>query len=329
MKNAVFIDWLTASQHYPEGGLPVISGGLVVFYDERGVARTERNCSASHCGSHDTSVRISCDGFRVSVSGNVGRFGRKNNLFNFGWEGTRDAVNRILVSVGLPSFTGSTRLPSGEERRGAVVSRLDITANYATGSESQARAAIRGIAGRTVARMKRGMAGDESVWFSNTRSMLKAYIKHLEMQKHGAATDDESFLFCKHNGVLRLEVEVKKRVLSELKMNDWDDITQEKIEAIFHEQTSPFRSLDRSDEPDLLESVPPRSRVYASAWLAGQDLRLSCSRATLFRHARVLRSYGMDILEPRNITQFPVKVRIVDLVPMEAPGWYWNDLRAA
>jgi hypothetical protein len=201
---------------------------------------------------------------------------------------------------------------------------LDITANYATGSESQARAAIRGLAGRTIARMKRGMAGDESLWYSNSRSMLKAYIKHLEMIKHGAPEDAPGVRWCKEQGIIRLEVEVKKRILSELKMNDWEDITQEKIEELFIEQSSPFRSVDRSDEPDLLDSIPIRSRVYASAWMAGQDLRMTCSERTLFRHAKVLREYGLDIFQPRNVQQFPVKVRVVDLVPVEAPYWYWK-----
>ncbi len=325
MKNAVFIDWLTASQHHPEGGLPVITGGLIVFYDERGCVRSERNCATSHAGSFDTSVRVSCDGFRVSLSGNVGRFGRKDNLFNFGWDETREAVNRILVSLGLPIFTVSRLLPSGEKQRGAVVSRLDITANFATGSESQARAAIRGIGSRSISRMKKGTATDESVWYANSRSMLKAYIKHLELANHGTPSDDPSYVFAKENGIVRLECEIKKRVLSELKMNDWDDISQEKLEHLFTEQTAPFRSFDRSDEPDLLDSIPTRSRVYASAWLAGQDLRATCSRATLFRHARVLREHGLDILEPRNLVHFPVKVRIVDLVALEAPDWYWKS----
>lgn len=322
MKNAVFIDWLSASQLHEGGGIPVISGGLLVHYDEQGLPRFERNCATSLVGSHDTSIRISSDGFRVSVSGNVGRFSREDNLFNFGWRGTVERVNRILLGAGLPPFTDSITLPTGRKVQGAVVSRLDITCNYETGSESQARALIRWLGARSVSRMKRGMAGDESVWWSNSRRMLKAYIKHLEMLKHGKSNDEFVVNWCKQKGVVRVEVELKKRELSDLGMNHWEDITQEKIERLFLDETSLFRSVDRSDEPDLLAAIPARSRSYAAAWMAGQDLRIICSRATLFRHAKVLREYGLDILEPRNLHQFPVKVRVVDMVPLEIPDWY-------
>lgn len=173
--------------------------------------------------------------------------------------------------------------------------------------------------------MKRGMASDESVWFVNTRRMLKAYIKHLEMAKHGTPLEDFALQWCKEQGILRVEVEMKKRELSALGLNDFGAITQEKLEALFEAETSVFRSVDRSDDVDIIDAIPARSRVYASAWLAGQDLRQSCSRATLFRHAKVLREFGLDILEPRNVQQFPVKVRIVDLTPVEAPAWYWQQ----
>ena len=99
-------------------------------------------------------------------------------------------------------------LPAGAARevaqpgRGAVVSRLDITRNYSTGSESSARAFIRWLGARSISRMKRGQAGDESVWWANTRHMLKAYIKHLEMIKHGADSNDDLVSWLKDQGVV-------------------------------------------------------------------------------------------------------------------------------
>lgn len=323
MFNEVFVDWITASQHHPEGGLPVVTAGLNVHYDASGICRLERNCSASIAGSHDTAIRVGCDGYRVSLSGNVGRFSRQDNLFNFGWDGTRAACERILTHIGLPIFTSSNGIKEhADYRRGAVVSRLDVTANYETGSESQARSVIRWLAARSISRMKRGQAGDESVWWSNTRHMFKAYIKHLEMLAHGTEKENPVYQWCKERGVVRVEMELKKRLLSDMGLNDWDSLSQEKIESLFHDQTEILKAVDRSDEPDLIDSLPMRSRVYASAWLAGKDLRDMAGRATLFRHAKVLREYGMDIMQVRNVDQFPVKVRIVDMKPLQVPDWY-------
>jgi len=319
---AAFVDWVTVSQHHPAGGLPVVTGGCVVHFDASGLPRFERNCAASLPGSFATSVRVGCDGFRVSLSGNVGRFGRQDNLFNHGWQGTLDACNRILALCSLPPFTASCVLPSGESRRGAVVSRLDVTVNFASGSESHARAVVRWLASRSVARMKRGHAGDASVWWSNTRHMLKAYVKHLELIAHGAAADSPTVSWCRERGVVRVEVELKKRLLSELGLNDVGAISDARLAEIFAEQTALLRSVDCSEDVDLLDAIPQRSRAYAAAWLGGQDVRALCSRATLFRHARVLRGFGLDILEPRSLEVFPVRVRVVDLQPLDVPDWY-------
>lgn len=320
--NAIFVDWITASQFHPEGGLPIVTGGIVVHYDESGIPRFERNKPASLTGSHDTSIRIGCDSGRVYLSGNAGRFSRPDNLFNHGWAGTLAQSNRVLTMSRLPAFTASTVSDQGEKIGGATVSRLDITCNYSTGSEAQARAFIRWLNGRSMKRMKKGFAGNESVWFSNTRWMFKAYIKHLEMIAHGADKNDPVVEWCRAQGVVRVEVELKRRLLGELNMRDIENITDEKIEAAFHESTEILRAVDRSDEIDIIDSIPMGSRAYASAWLAGQDVSNLCSRRTLFRHAKVLREYGLDIMEPRNIEQFPVKVRTIELQPLACPDWY-------
>jgi hypothetical protein len=124
------------------------------------------------------------------------------------------------------------------------------------------------------------------------------------------------------NGVVRIELELKRRELQEMGLNFVGDVTQEKLEAAYHLHTEPFRRVDSSDEPDIIANIPARSRAYAAAWLAGQDVRILCSQATLYRHARVLREFGLDILETRNIERFPVKVRVIDLVPLSVPDWY-------
>jgi len=325
MANEIFVDWLTISQlHEVEELLPIYCGGIIVNYDALGRTRHERVCAASFPGSYETSLRIKSDGKHISLSGNVGRFSRKDNLFNLGWSETLAKANRIFMDKGLPPFSSGESFNSFNQTdtRGARVSRLDITCNFATGSESQARSLIRWLSGRSVSRMKKGRAGDESVWWVNTRHMLKAYIKHIEMLKHGCAEDDPVYLWCKEQGVVRVEIELKKRLLHDEGLNKIENITDEKLIAIFESETEIFRRVDRSDEPDIIDAIPAKSRIYASAWLAGQDMSNLASERTLYRHAKILREYGIDIMEPRNIEQFPVKVQIIDLKPLSMPDWY-------
>ncbi len=174
--------------------------------------------------------------------------------------------------------------------------------------------------------MKKGAAGDESVWFSNGMRMFKAYIKHIEMEKHGMSKDNPVYQWCRDNGIVRIEIELKRLKLRQYGMNDFDKITQEAIEDIYEHETEILNRVDRSDEPDIIDSLPARYRMTAAAWLAGEDVRSFMSNGTLYRHAKVLREYGLDILEPRNIVKFPTKVNVIELKPVSPPDWYqFND----
>lgn len=318
----IFIDWITISQIHETTSLPIIAGGAIVFYDGFGVPRFERASPSRFSGSHETSYALKCDGRFVSLNGNIGRLSRRDNLFNLGWRETLAKCNRIMLAHGLPVFTPGRIQDHFQESPSAKLSRLDITANFACGSESQARALIRWLADRSVSRMKKGRAGDESVWWSNTRHMIKAYIKHIELEKHGMKKDDPIYEWCRDQGVVRVEVELKRRMLQSEGLDKIEKITQEKIREIFEQETEILRRVDRSDEPDIIDSLPVKSRIYAAAWLAGEDVTNLASRATLFRHAKILREYGIDIMEVRNIAKFPTKVNVIELKPLSPPSWY-------
>ena len=142
------------------------------------------------------------------------------------------------------------------------------------------------------------------------------------MIKHGSAPDEFIPSWCRDKGVVRVEVEIKRRLLQELGLDRIDAVSDEKLHQLFNEQTEVFRRVDRSDDTDIVAAVPMRFRMTAAAWLAGQDVRYMLSRRSLFYHGKVLREYGIDIFSPRNIERFPVRVRVVDLQPLSVPDWY-------
>ena len=105
LKNG-FIDWLTISQfHQVSQPLPLVHQGVRVDYNEEGLPIFERASPKRYMGSFDTSVRISCNGYRVYLSGNVGRFSRPDNLFGFGINQTIERANYLLAMFDLPPFT--------------------------------------------------------------------------------------------------------------------------------------------------------------------------------------------------------------------------------
>jgi Phage X family len=152
--------------------------------------------------------------------------------------------------------------------------------------------------------------------------MFKAYLKHAELVAHGVDAGDPVVSFCRSQGVVRVEVEMKKRLLSQIGANDIGALSDVRIAELYAEHTSILRAVDRSEEVDLLDAIPVRSRAYASAWLAGQDVRALCSRRTLFRHAKTLREFGLDIMASRDVTRLPTRVRVIDLQPLAVPDWY-------
>lgn len=326
MSGTVFIDWITVAQDHPQGGLPIIQRGLSAHFDRYGNCIIERVKPETVSGSFETGVRVSCDGYRVYLTGNVGRLGRSDNLFNHGWEGTKGCLDRICARADLPPFRAAQGLPfsPGEERiSGARIYRLDVTGNFACGSDGQARALIRWIAARSVARVKKGSAGDESVWWANTRRMFKAYVKAAEMRSHGVSEQDWLYRWTLDQGVARVEVELKRRLLEELGLNDFGAVTDARLAEVFASETELLRSVDRSDEPDILAALPKRSRAIAAAWLAGVDPKTFVGRSQLYVHARVLRGYGIDLFAERsNVKNFPVRVRVIDFEPMRVPDWY-------
>jgi len=319
---SVFVDWVTLSQWRPTGSFPFFARGVTSFVDAGGVCRFERVSPVQLRGSHGTSVQVGCDGGSVYLSGNVGRLGREDNLFNHGWVRTLALANRVVLGEGLPVFGSAESDGQGD---GARLHRIDLTSNFATGNDGQARALIRWLAGRAVHRVKRGLNSDESVWWANTRYMFKAYRKGVELEAHGLARSHPSVQWCHDNGVVRVEVELKRRYLGELGLSEVGLVTQEKLEQVYHDETAVLRTVDRSDEPDLIDSLPKRCRLVVDAWLKGVDLASTMSRATLFRHARVCREYGINILEPRNVVSFPTRVRVIELRPCEVPDWYELD----
>lgn len=332
VSNAPFVDWITIRQHFTRAEpLPLLFRGVHSYHTADGVCRSERLCAESVRGSWETSLRVQSDGSGVLISGNVGRFGRPDNVFNYRWGGTLQALDRVCDALSLPRFsvadhTGSAA-DTGQVTSGAIVSTLDITRNYSAGSDAQAAAFIRHCGGLNVSRCKRGLSGDESVWWSNTMRMLKVYRKGPELVAHGMPKSSKLVQWCYDLGIVRQEISAKSRLLDYLKMKTLDSITDERLTQLHADEFGFLTKFDSSDDPDILMQIPPRSRAYAAAWLAGQDLGAMCSRATLYRHGRILARYGLDVFTPRNISQFPTKVRVIELKPVAAPDWYeWEKV---
>lgn len=328
-----FVDWLSVSQDYPEGGLPLVNAGVVWATDEDGVLKWRTVKAVQHEGSFETSLTVKCDGHRVTFSGNVSRFGRPDNLFGFDLAECFTRVNRVLAVYGLPPFTAGERIERAKrgdvryQYTGARISRLDLTANYQAGSAEAAHLVMQYLSTQHNGRKKGQAYGDgETVdWGRGSRRQYwKAYIKHLEMLRHSPDLADSQIVkFCRESGLIRFEGTIRSNALTDLGaafLGDYESgWAMGQLIALFNSECGVMTRAERST--DDLDELPKALRSTARDYLAGMDCRQTLSRATFYRHRSALLPFGLDIAM-RNVQPFKPRVRVVQLTRAEVPSWY-------
>jgi hypothetical protein len=360
----VFIDGIVLTRKFPHGSVKELCGFRSMGYLEAGdvdkngnvvtelTALHERLFTAWIRGSHDSKLQLASDGSTVSMKGNPGRFGRKDNLFNHDFEHTISAANAIVAAEGFPQdcFSRGTRdpytksqlaamdikagddLPESPWRDGARVWSIHMTQNYRTGSPENAKAVIQWADGQTMARVKKARLGATTlVWGSLAYCQTELYVKADEMLAHAKGPkqkekvmESDEYKYALANGIIRLEVKCAKDFLKHRKLTYLGNWSMGTVTEIFKEKAEILercKAVEQEDE-DILALLPSSTRVHAAAWLAGVDVSAHMSRRTFFRHAKVLRAYGIDICEKRNVTVIRPKMREVEITPLAVPDWY-------
>jgi len=287
-------------------------------------------------GSHNTKVQTSSDGTLVQVKGNPGRFNRSDNVFNLGWDDTFNACSRILNSRGLPAFElgepcASTQLIRGLDGtlasrpefagyavdlndggpcyQGARVWSIHVTRNYLTGSDKDAMAVLNWLDGQSVARVKKKRFGKSTVtWGSLNYCQVEAYLKADEMLDHccgeierQAMLSNPVYQWCRENGVVRVEVKAAKDCLRDIGLTWAGEWNMTKVIKLFDDRTEILHRVKTDIEEFDPATLPSKVACTAAAWLAGQDVKRFLNIRTFQRHAKVLREYGIDIAESRNV----------------------------
>ena len=327
--SSVFVDWLTIRQQRPEGGLPVVNQGRVWAVDEDGEVEwtTDQHLEAE--GSFDSKMRLRCDGFRVEMSGNIGRFNRADNVFGYGFEECVRRANELLNLFSLPPFNqGEFHWIHGKrpyEFTGAVVTRIDVTQNFCLWDQESAGLFLRDLSGKQKGRVKVGVSADGGsvMWgYGSKYANMIAYNKAIEMEKHArkGRVAAEVFEFVKSLGVVRLEAKFKTRFLTHRRCRYLAEVNMEKVSTLFREERA--KVMVERVNVDSYNDIPSPYRATAKDWRDGVDLATRMKPRTYRRHRSALRAYGIDISVPCAVKTLPV--RIVELEPtaLIAPDWY-------
>ncbi|MBS7439704.1 hypothetical protein KID96_20500 [Pseudomonas syringae] len=365
----MMIDWLTVSQEH-DHDLPVVCDVFTLTIDSNtNEVLSTRQPRFKHEASHSTSVTIHVQGRKVRVEGNPSRVGRLDNLFGYtSVEQCISVYNALLREYGLPAFTRCTRLElrqgvSGAKSSdlvadGAKIERIDLTTNIALG-EGNVLAYLRGVStqrighsigflypnGRTVSWTPKGNGQGGRLQYR------KGYDKAFEMDQnllpkikrlYGEDSEQYKYVldlrnYCFHNGVVRMEQELKSEFLQREALCYWGMFDESRFGQLHRE----FLKIDERlkvtamdivsiSEQLVAEKIVDSTRsanttaMYAIQWMHGQVFDFN--KKQVQTHAARLNRIGINIRNACDTSRFaPVFVRQCREVcksELAVPLWY-------
>lgn len=326
-----FCDWISIYQRHGAAQLPKLCDGAFLRIDAHGehVNTTLKKLRIE--GSHDTSVYLRCDGETVWFEGNASRFRRPDNVFGYTFMQCIRRINALLEEHQLPAFTEGDKFITnfkGEPRSvwtGAMVTRVDMTENFETGSREDAYHFMRWLSGQQASRLKTGTHGDgETVDFGrgSRRVYSKAYLKGAELRRHAKGDTYLQQLadWCDERGIVRFETTYKATKLHDMGCHYLGGFDMKQLEFDFEQRKEVLAR--GSADVDELSSLSKTLLGTYRMWLAGDDLTSKLSRNTFYKHRRDLLPYGVDIAIKSNVTQLKTKTRVIRLGPVSPPDWY-------
>ena len=368
--DSTFIDWISIRQRHDGADLPVIGDGVRVSGNSFQMVEVE---GQSYCvlqpgtegisysiprlqkrGSHDTSLLVRCDGHTVELSGNVGRFDRSDNIWNYDIQDTIAKASEIVRAHDLPAFTpGECRhkesvskhdhdLGLWTEWTGATLAELHVTRNYYVGNEKLASEAMRYFAGLRAARIAKGVYGDESVVFGKRSGKLHKrlviYRKAAEMLAHAKGDEakkrvraSDEYQLARDLGLIRFECKWGRDFLRDNGLRFIGDADMGKLIRLFDAETGFLHTVTPDRAARIVSDMPTKLRAAALLWIRGDDLRNLYPKTTYHRHVKALRDYGIDASEPRGIKSdgsIDQLQALLDNLPkfelreLPAPDWY-------
>jgi predicted secreted protein len=274
------IDWITCKitvEQMPRFGIRVET-------DDAGCIVLERDMPKL-IESHETSVFIvPAAGMEkgLLVSGNPTKWLQGHNVYGIdSWRIVEDFLQRIAEQLQL----GAVHIVS--------VSRLDVTYSVVMPSEADVQAALTAIANTTADRWGRPVSRFGTVYFGSVKRLrLVCYSKAPEYRRHMSRKSE--FYNVELPPILRLEARFGRNWFDE---NDWNLC---KCDAYRTERWNEMVNRIRINELETLDisTMPRRVQKVYGLWVAGVDLHQIYSRASLYRYAKELRGFGIDIWAP-------------------------------
>ena len=341
LKTGIFVDWLTVAQEHA-GTIPDISSQTQLVIDsDTGERQFESKTPFQVEGSYSTKIQLKSHHGRVSMSGNIGRLGRLDNVFGHDLDGCKDICQRLLTQYDLPEFSygGFLQSKASEvvKNYGARFSRIDITSNYSAGNNRNAEDFLYWLGCHKVSRSQTTSYGVAAVlWGSTNYARSIVYKKgdeiryHLKKQKRDLSDSDLKYLmmlaeWCDDIGLVRHEVKLKYRYLHQNGLRTWI-LDQTDIEKVYKKLVKDMTGRIEVKDKTLSSSAYATYQRYCS----GENVKARLTKTTFYRHRKEILSMGVDIATPPKVRALNIKPRFIDLQAVKMPDIYrTTNLRVA
>lgn len=303
----VCCDWLTLVHTYPEG-VPMRESGRVLKLDSDGVLEWQTQCWDSiRCESSDTSIRARCDGRTLRVTGNIGRYGRPDNIRGYSVAQCAERAAVLLDACGfeLQGFgVAGARSPFG--RSGTVITRLDLAGNYEV---SDYPGLCHAMSVRKLGRLLPIMGRYGPTWGYGAKrgGWVRAKLYDKTAEQAGRRVVSSGATLARFEVQLGAEF-LRRAGLDTIEAWGTGDAMAKVIYGRFAQQV--FRD---SASVESWADLPRHLRTYAILWRDGVDLRSLVSKATYYRVAGKLGALGFDITTPCNVQALSRVVRNVEV----------------
>lgn len=333
------IDWFRGS--IPFLHIP-LNGGEVFAINADGSIDWRIVKSVKARGSHESSLQLRSRGSdgegnatELWIDGNISKFLQGHNLM-----GSRNLIDLVYqtftkLTKDTPSLSFSFIDSVNAEQAILVgdfdVKAIDINQLYRLDNDRSVESWLYAAemhaskrAGRTTSKRGTVYLGQHS-----RRWGLKFYNKFAEMLKNQSDTHPhyERLLgFAK--GVLRIELRLLAQELKEKKLRKGYDLPESVINALFDEYIGKIEMHTNTvlvDE-DLLK-LPRTVQATYQLWRSGVSCREMLSKATFYRHRRILLAHSVDLnfppTSPDRNNVVPL-LRVVEAVPIANPDWAYH-----
>lgn len=336
------IDWVTCKIRWPHS--PIASGALVSI-DPQGETEWEVVKRRNVPGSHSSQITVASVGSAgpglceyLSISGNPSKFLQGHNLFGSDdlLELMFDALRKIdeTLCLGIDQQTFD-RVRAGQ----FTVSMIDINYSFTLNSQREVMEWIHAAEFTSRSRFGRAMPAKRPgtlYWNKHSRHWaMKVYSKFNEIVNGGKEhrlPDSLGPVVPQltewSSNILRIELRLLSMELKKLKLTQASSLAPN-IRKLFSEyQGRILMSGQRRIAAEKLIQLPTKLRATYTLWAEGHFMAPLLSKATFYRHRKLLLEYGVDIsitcdVDNRSSNVVPF-VRVLEAKPVSIPEWAFN-----